>query len=189
MIPLVKIEPNSNCNDDFCGQKNLLNLSPIQEDVTHSLLVQDRQNYVTGFINGELDLLELPSEFYKRIALDIVNESLFHHPYPYITEKTIRCIINKRMFVLVAPSGTLEYLKSLGVQTFDDIIDESYDSEKDPSLRLLKIAHIVKEFCTISIEDIKDYYRKNENKFEHNANVFYNIQQKELERLKQKVRK
>ena len=83
----------------------------------------------------------------------------------------------------------IEYLKSLGVQTFDDIIDESYDSEKDPSLRLLKIAHIVKEFCTISIEDIKDYYRKNENKFEHNANVFYNIQQKELERLKQKVRK
>ena len=91
------------------------------------------------------------------------------------------------MFVLVAAPGTLEYLKSLGIQTFDDIIDESYDNEQDPTLRLLQIAQVVKKFCAIPIEDIKDYYRKNVNKFEHNANVFYNIQKNELERLKKEV--
>lgn len=189
MIPLIKIEPFSNCNDSFASLRNILDLTPIPEDITHEILVQDRQNFRDKIVNGGTDHLNLPSSYYKRIALDIVNESLFHHPYPYITEKTIRCIINKRMFVLLAPAGTLAYIKSLGVRTFDDIIDESYDSEQDPALRLLKVAHLVKEFCTIPIEDIKDYYRKNENKFEHNANVFYNIQQKELERLKKEVRK
>lgn len=188
MIPLIKIEPFSNCNDSFASPRNLLDFTPIPEDITHEILVQDRQNFRNKIVNGGIDHLNLPSSYYKRIALDIVNESLFHHPYPYITEKTIRCIINKRMFVLLAPAGTLAYIKSLGVQTFDDIIDESYDSELDPELRLLKLADTVRSFCTIPIEDVKTYYQNNRDKFEHNANVFYNIQQQELERLKQEVR-
>ena len=41
----------------------------------------------------------------------------------------------QRMFIMFAPQHTLRFIKSLGFDTFDSIIDESYDDIADPRER------------------------------------------------------
>ena len=41
--------------------------------------------------------------FYKKIGVDIVAETVFEYPYPFLTEKTYRPIASLRPFILVGP--------------------------------------------------------------------------------------
>lgn len=118
---------------------------------------------------------KLQESFYKNIALDIVTESVFHYPYPFISEKTFRPIACKRMFLLVAPAGTLAALKSRGFRSFDDIIDESYDEIQDPEQRFLKIVSEIDRFCQMPLEDIKSYYRDHRDLFDYNFDILSSI--------------
>jgi hypothetical protein len=54
----------------------------------------------------------------------------------HLTEKTFKPIALEMPFILVAPAGSLEYLRSYGFKTFNGIIDESYDEETDDIKRL-----------------------------------------------------
>ena len=46
-----------------------------------------------------------------------------------LSEKTFRALQLPRPFLLFAPMGTIQYLKSMGFEIIDDIVDHSYDSE------------------------------------------------------------
>lgn len=49
--------------------------------------------------------------------------------YPYLmTEKTYRSIVNSHPFIIQAGSGQLDLIKSFGYRTFDEFIDESYNT-------------------------------------------------------------
>jgi hypothetical protein len=71
----------------------------------------------------------VPWYIFNETNYSIVAESvgLSRQPNIFISEKTWKPIYAKRLFVLFAKSGSLASLKSMGFQTFGDIIDESYD--------------------------------------------------------------
>lgn len=123
------------------------------------------------------------SDFYKYYGLDIVTETVFNYPYPYITEKTMRPITSKRPFIVVGASGILTLLKSKGFDTFDTIIDESYDSIVDYSDRFDSVTASIKEFVTQPIEKIRADVESVSDVLEHNFKTYLALEDIELSQL------
>jgi len=100
---------------------------------------------------------EIP-DFYNRYGIDIVVETGFDYPLPYVTEKTWRPLMLQAPFVLVGPAGALKALHRYGFKTFDDLWDESYDDILDPQCRLLACANVIKEISSWPLQQVKDAY-------------------------------
>ena len=77
----------------------------------------------------------IPIDIYNRTAYSVIAETCYFNEFAFFTEKTAKPIIAKRLFVMFAGQGYLERLRQMGFQTFDGIIDESYDKEYDPVIR------------------------------------------------------
>lgn len=121
---------------------------------------------------------------YHSIALDLVNETVYNYPYPCVTEKTLRPIACKRMFMIVGPPGMLALLQSLGFQTFGDVIDESYDAIQDPNDRFVAVMAAFEEFCRRPLASVTDWMHQHHTRFEQNFSVLQNLKQTEFERFK-----
>jgi hypothetical protein len=74
--------------------------------------------------------------------INIVLETLFADQRIHLTEKTLRPIACGQPFILAAGSGSLEFIRKYGFETFHPWINESYDLEPDHDRRL---ALIIKE--------------------------------------------
>jgi hypothetical protein len=172
-VNYLSVTPYTSVNDSWITSDQI-NATPARQDVQHPLLASE--NYPTLWV----------ADFYKKIALDIVTETVFNYPYPYVSEKTLRPINCKRMFIILGPKGQLAYLKSLGIDTFGDLIDESYDEIADPETRFLHVVQEIKKFCALDLEQIKQYYVNNKTKFDHNFQVLKNLPQREIQNFLEK---
>jgi hypothetical protein len=121
---------------------------------------------------------------YRSIALDLVNETVYNYPYPCITEKTLRPIACKRMFIIVGPQGILDLLHSYGFRTFNDIVDESYDTITEPNARFVAVMTAFEEFCNIPLATVQTWMQDNQDIFEHNFTALQQLKQTEFERFK-----
>lgn len=114
-----------------------------------------------------------PWNIYRRTWYSICCETLYSNvgpdrkdrPGPYfITEKTTKLLLAKRLFVMFAPMHTLKFLRELGFKTFDSIIDESYDNCNDPVERFKQAFNQVEYLATLdpvtvmkATEEIREY--------------------------------
>jgi len=126
--------------------------------------------YCDPLIKGKSNDVNETNSFYKNIAIDLVSETCYHYPGPYLSEKTLRPILHKRMFILVAPPGTLSLLKQTGYQTFSPFINEEYDEIHDPWDRMIAIVDEVERLCNIPIDQIKQAMYQHQEILEHNYN-------------------
>ena len=65
---------------------------------------------------------------YKQICAEIVCETNTLGKTHFITEKTLRPMLNGCIPLTIANAGHESYLKSLGFDIFDDVLDKSYDT-------------------------------------------------------------
>lgn len=105
----------------------------------------------------------------------VAAETYVHAPYKSMTEKGFKPIANYNPFLLVSFAGALEELRKLGFRTFDGFIDESYDKEQDSSKRMAMIAAEVKRLCSMSKEEIHNWYWSMEDILIHNRNRLMNL--------------
>ena len=77
----------------------------------------------------------LPVEIYNQSHYSIVSDTMCPPYFNFYTEKIAKPIIAKRLFVAFGAHRYLENLKRLGFQTFNNIIDESYDLIVDDHAR------------------------------------------------------
>jgi hypothetical protein len=70
----------------------------------------------------------IPFKIYNQTAYSVVTESCIQNHFSFFTEKIVKPIMARRLFVMFSGKGYLVNLRKLGFQTFDNIIDESYDS-------------------------------------------------------------
>jgi hypothetical protein len=103
----------------------------------------------------------------------IVPETVFYDDKLHLTEKIFKPIVCKRPFILVSSKGNLQYLQNYGFKTFDKWIDESYDTEDDPDIRIDKIILQIKKLCQLSTSELKKMHREMEEILEFNYNHFY----------------
>ena len=78
----------------------------------------------------------------------------------FLTEKTAKCLVAMRVFVMFNAPGTLRYLRSLGFQTFHgEFIDESYDDQHSDELRWQMAWEQVKRLAAADPVKVYQYYQ------------------------------
>jgi hypothetical protein len=107
---------------------------------------------------------------YQQAAIHFTNES-FHYSYmdneqgkfiwpgPFITEKTLKCLVGGTGFVPVGQYDTYGRLSRLGFR-FDYKFDTSWDSDPGNITRLVSIVNLIKQFSQYSIQDLVDATRE-----------------------------
>jgi hypothetical protein len=118
---------------------------------------------------------EIPAGIHDASWYSIVVETLYETVF--ITEKTGKALLAKRVFVLFAARGSLEYLRSQGFQTFGNIIDESYDSEPNNRRRFDMAWEQVRLLSTL---DPREVYQRANSIIEHNYNLLPTLRNEHL---------
>jgi hypothetical protein len=145
-------------------------------------LVQGNSN------NFHHNILDLQSNWQQIVGIDIVTETVFNYPYPQTTEKTLRPILSKRMFIIVGAPKTLNWLQSLGFKTFSPFINEDYDDIDDPTLRILALIDEIKRVGEMDIEYIKDNLSIFKHTLEHNFDLLKSLEKYEIASLKEQLK-
>jgi hypothetical protein len=169
---IIQVSPVTRVNDLFVLTSEIDASAPASS-ISHPLITGGRGDRTTRF----------QADFYKHVACDIVVETVFKYPYPYISEKTLRPFACKRMLILLGPAGTLNLLKKKGFKTFNDIINEEYDSIQDPTQRFNAVVLEIKKLCNTPLDTVKAYIKENSSKFEHNFLTLKNLQELELQKI------
>jgi hypothetical protein len=119
-------------------------------------------------------------QWYDDTYFSIVAETTVSTPELFITEKTFKPIAYQHPFLILGQPKVLDYLRSQGFETYNNIFDESYDDEYDLDKRLEKIINNIKGFNQIPYDAITL------EKLIHNQNLFFN---KELivERIRKEI--
>ena len=126
-------------------------------------------------------------DFYKYFAIDVVTETVYNYPYPQITEKTIRPIVHKRMFIIVGSPGSLNQIQKKGFQTFSPFINEEYDSIKDPHKRMEAIVDELTRISKFSIDDIRKTMLQYKDTLEHNYDHYHWLCNNEIQQIVNKI--
>ena len=103
----------------------------------------------------------------------VPTETVYFGQRTHITEKTFKAIALEMPFVLVASAGSLEYLREYGFQTFDGILDESYDTETDDMRRVERVVQLLKDLDNLSVRERQQIHRACLSRVQHNYNHFY----------------
>jgi len=167
---IIKTEPITRIDDKFVVNSDI-DCTPVESWYSHPI------------ISGRPNSTRYRADFYKKIALDIVTETVFNYPYPYISEKTLRPIACKRMFIIIGAVNTLALLKDHGFQSWHDIIDEEYDQITDPEKRFFAVTNSIKNFCELPLDTIKEFLHNNQDRLNHNFEVLQNLQSQEVNRI------
>jgi len=110
---------------------------------------------------------------YADTQFEVVLETLFDDVRIQLTEKILRPIACGHPFILASTPGSLQYLRNYGFQTFDGVIDESYDLETDSSTRLELIIAAMKQIAEWSPEQQKINREKIKEIVQHNKRHFF----------------
>lgn len=111
------------------------------------------------------------TDIYSKCFLDIVSETTFMYPYPFISEKTIRPILLKTPFLIFGGPKTLQCLHNAGFKTFDNFWNESYDQVDNHWERFNKICELVESLSKMSLTDLEIMYNEMKPILNHNKNL------------------
>jgi hypothetical protein len=107
-------------------------------------------------------------DWYNITNFSMVVESKTYQEDVWHTEKTWKPIAFYHPFILWGPPGYISNLREQGFQTFDHVIDESYDNELDHVKRLDMIIQQVDSLAHIKLTDHETVKRTI-----HNHNLFF----------------
>jgi hypothetical protein len=74
--------------------------------------------------------------YYIDTFVEIITETSFTEPCYLLTEKTLNSIYGCNFPILLSGMGAVDFLRNMGLDMFDDVIDHSYDQISDPIQRL-----------------------------------------------------
>jgi hypothetical protein len=126
-------------------------------------------------------------EHYTNSYCNIVVETVFDADGSggtFLTEKTFKPIKHGQAFVVVAPPGTLQTLRSLGYRVFDSVIDNTYDSIEDNTLRWIAVRTVIE---SIKQGDLEAFRRACAADVEHNRSLFLSSKADRLNMLSRKI--
>lgn len=82
-------------------------------------------------------------KLYSNTAVEIVNETIwFPDPGGVVSEKYLNSVYGFNFPIIVSVRNTVAYLRELGFDMFDDIIDHSYDVIDSPAIRLVSALNL-----------------------------------------------
>jgi hypothetical protein len=96
----------------------------------------------------------MPLEIYNETAYSLIAETCFSNHYSFYTEKTVKPILARRLFVSLTGQGALKNLRHVGFQTFSNVIDESYDDCSDLTKRCQRALDQVEYLCSLPQDSV-----------------------------------
>jgi hypothetical protein len=151
---------------------------PTVPGISELLLSDDEQQQLLSlpqqksFIDSDTTIgidLTINHPAYQNTYVNLVTETVTDVNKPMLSEKTFKPIIAGQFFVLIAPPGAIEFLRNIGIDTFDDIIDHNYDSIIDTRERILAV---IKQVDHLMDQDLGDIYNQNKHRLKHNSEYF-----------------
>jgi hypothetical protein len=110
--------------------------------------------------------------WYGDTYINLVTETFFGKNV-FLSEKIFKPLSNLQPFIVLGDYGTLAELKRLGFKTFESFIDESYDLEINPEIRIQKIEKEIEKLKNKSIEEIHEWYYSIKDILLHNQKHMY----------------
>ena len=117
-----------------------------------------RSYYETNLESIDSNFIE--TKTFEQSFINIVNETDFDDKTIHITEKSLKPFYYYQYPIFVAPYEHCKYLRDYGFDFFDDIIDHSYDNEKNNKKRIFMI---IEEL--IRIKDNIGFFKNNYSNF------------------------
>lgn len=112
---------------------------------------------------------------YENSYFTIVSETNAESEYCFITEKTIKPIMNLHPFIVLGNPKTLDVLKSFGFKTFSNWWDESYDDEFNFVKRGEKLISLVDYLCGKTHDEWIIMVKEMEETLYHNKQVLHKL--------------
>jgi len=122
---------------------------------------------VAEHINHQISFID-PVEIHLRTWYSIVAETNGLGPNFFLTEKTMKQLWAKRVFVMFGNSGFLHNLRKLGFETFGDVIDESYDIDEHYNRDWKRFEKAFEQVKFLDAQDPIAVYKKLSPVLEHN---------------------
>lgn len=110
--------------------------------------------------------------YLDHVQFEVVTETVLFSSCMFISEKVFKPILHKKPFLLLSSVNSLKYLRELGFKTFHPIIDETYDTESNNVLRIVKLLQEVKRLCNKSPDELAYDFLKLQDVLEHNHRYF-----------------
>lgn len=121
-------------------------------------------------LDNTIEFSQTNVDFYLDSYLGIVADTFFDQGV-FLSEKVFNAINYQQLFFYIGHHGSLRYLREQGYDTFDDIIDTSYDSIQEPGARLIAARTSLLEFLKQPIDKIRLAYKKCIPAIQHNKNL------------------
>ena len=111
--------------------------------------------------NTEMSISTIvPISIYNQTAYSVVAETNFDNDYSFYTEKIVKPILAERLFIVFSGQHYLRNLRSLGFKTFDSVIDETYDTIEDSTIRFEQAFNQMEYLITLPQEEVLEQIRE-----------------------------
>jgi len=120
---------------------------------------------VSAQVNNQVSF-DAPWEIYRRCWYSVITETLGTGRDFFLSEKTIKALYCHRIFVVFAPQYFLRNLRELGFETWEGIVDESYDQEPLDHVRFQKAMLQIMRLAWL--EDPRISYHRAQSRLQHN---------------------
>ena len=149
-------------------------VQPFLDDSLYSYTSKGKMIENDLIINGDVEQRYINPQWHTSTAFSLVAESNITSP-TFMSEKTFKPIAFEQPFIVWGSPGTLAYLHRSGFETFDHIIDETYDTLKANRHRLDSIIGVISELY-VDFKNGKRLFNDplTQQKLKHNRAHFYN---------------
>jgi hypothetical protein len=99
------------------------------------------------------------------------------------TEKSMKPFVWGQVPLFNTIYDNLKYIRKLGFDLFDDIIDHSYDAIEDPIARIDAVVVQLQKICQWSIDECRDYKKQNMARFIKNREIAQELHDYKFEQM------
>jgi hypothetical protein len=117
----------------------------------------------------------LQAEPYCDTYFSLVTETVFEYPYSFRTEKIAKPLAVGHPWIVASNTGFYRDMRNLGFQTFDSLIDESFDLIDNSQDRMDRIAAVVNDLCQ---QDLTSFMQASESICKYNQQHLQHLSSK-----------
>lgn len=150
------------------NQKKILNRGFKRFKKSDLLINDDKEIYQKNNNDNVSNFKNKLSHYYQQTFVEIINETSFTEKAFNLTEKTLNSIYGCNFPILLSSKGAVSFLRDIGLDMFDDIINHNYDLIENPNDRIFSAINDNLELLTNN-KKIKILWKENKHRFLRNV--------------------
>ena len=131
-------------------------------------ICDDRKIYPNEDNNNYNNFLNKLENYYTDTFVEIIAETSFTESCFLVTEKTLNSIYGCNFPIFISSKGIVNFLRNMGLDMFDDIINHSYDTIDNPVERCVQAIQLNQQLLT-DIDYTKKVWQDNKERFLNNV--------------------